>query len=265
VTGLRSGGAMSDNRCAHGSTGIVWKVARKKVVEARPARSVCTVASFTGPAAVEGRIRGGDKLVAIFRPAAADGDADGDFPKEHVNDTSPAKAAQRRRCAVRVSVVDCGLAEVRELLQGRAGDTVVLEFLRAAECCPSLAALEAADYGKPRNTFLVRLRLEPVVDYKGVERSATVGVKKIEDLYAERKLEIELDRACKAQAEIIRAKQERKALRHKAKIARQEQVCQAHAYLLQRNKRLDMPAPRATRHAGVGTCGCMLLLTQAWN
>ena len=250
MTGVRCAGAMSDNRCANGSTGIVWKVARKKLVEARPARSVCTVASFTGPAAVEGRIRGGDKLVAIFRPAAADGDADGD-----VSDTSPAKAARRRRCAVRVSVVDCGLAEVRELLKGRAGDPIVLEFLRAAECCPSDAALEAADYGKPRNTFLVRLRLEPVIDFKGVERSATVGVKPIEDLYTERKLEIELDRACKAQAEMIRAKQERKALRHKAKIARQEQVCQAHAYLLQRIKRLDMPAPRATRHAGVGACG----------
>lgn len=240
--GLEGG---SPPRCANGSSGIVWKVARKKLVDARPARSVSTVASFTGPAALEGRIRGGDKLVAIFRPAAADGNADGVVPKEH-GSASPAKAAQRLlrgarerhsgRCAVRVSVVDCGLAQVRELLQGRAGDLAVLEFLRAAECCPSDAALEAEDYGKPRNTFLVRLRLEPVIDFKGVERSATVGVKPIGDLYAERKLEIELDRACKAQAEMIRAKQERKALRHKAKVARQEQVCQAHAYLLQRIK-----------------------------
>ena len=91
---MRSAGAMSDNRCANGSTGIVWKVARKKLVDARPARSVCTVASFTGPAAVEGRIRGGDKLVAIFRPAAADGNADGVVPKEH-GSASPAKTAQR--------------------------------------------------------------------------------------------------------------------------------------------------------------------------
>jgi hypothetical protein len=148
---------MSDNRCATGTTGIVWKAARKRLVDARPARVVATVAAVTGPAAAEGRIRGGDKLVAVFRPAA-----DGDVPKEHgSSDASPAKAAQRR-CTVRVCVVDSDLARVRQLLEGRAGDSVVLEFLRAAECCPSDAALEEVHYRKPRNTFTVRLRLEPM-------------------------------------------------------------------------------------------------------
>ena len=62
------------------------------------------------------------------------------------------------------------------------------------------------------------------IDFKFVERSATVGVKPIGDLYAERKLEIDLDRAYKVQADMVRAKQERKSLRYKAKIARMEQV-----------------------------------------
>ncbi len=148
---------MSDNRFATGTTGIVWKAARKRLVDARPARVVATVAAVTGPAAAEGRVRGGDKLVAVFRPAT-----DGDAPKEHgSSDASPAKGAQRR-CALRVCVVDSDLARVRQLLEGKAGDSVVLEFLRAAECCPSDAALEEPHYRKPRNTFTVRLRLEPM-------------------------------------------------------------------------------------------------------
>ena len=71
----------------------------------------------------------------------------------------------------------------------------------------------------------ITLRVLPAsIDFKCVERSATVGVKPIGDLYAERKLEMELDRAYNAQAEMVRAKQERKSLRYKAKIARMEQV-----------------------------------------
>jgi len=62
---------MADNAKASGTTGLVWKIAMQKIVKGRPARQVCTVANFSGPAAAEacsGRIRSGDKLVAIFHP-----------------------------------------------------------------------------------------------------------------------------------------------------------------------------------------------------
>ena len=184
---------MSDFKSANGSTGLVWKMAKKRMVEGRPARQVCTVASVTGPAAAGGRSRGGDKLVAVHMPK-------------------------------RVCVVDLELARIRQLLAGKAGEPVILEFLRAAEVCPSEEALLSPSFGRPRNTFTTRLIREPIVDYKFVERSHTVGVKPIEDLYAERKLAVELDRAYEERARDAAAKNERRQKRLESKATRKEKL-----------------------------------------
>lgn len=121
-------------------------------------------------------------------------------------------------------VVDSDVAQVRKLLYGTAGEPVVLEFLHAAECCPCDAALTLANFGKPRNTFTVRLVREAVIDFKGVKRSATVRVKPIQDLHAERKLQVALDKACSAQSALVGAKKDRTKKRYAAKLHRQEQV-----------------------------------------
>jgi hypothetical protein len=175
---------------------------------------VCTVASTTGPAAKESKIRGGDKLVAIFRPA---------MPVAAV-DVSGNESPSKTTRAVRVCVVDCDVAKVRQILLGKAGEGVVLEFLRAAECCPSDEALVSATFGKPRNTFSVRIVREPIIDFKFVERSATVGVKPIEDLWAEQKLQVALDDAYKQQEKMEEAKKERKNKRVDAKAVRKIQL-----------------------------------------
>lgn len=129
--------------------------------------SVCwqaiTVASVTGPAAAEGRSRGGDKLVAIYLPRLDAANRDGG---EAAGPTSSKTAT--RVASTRVCVVDADLARVRQLLQGKSGEPVLLEFLRAAEVCPSDEALVSASYGRPRNTFTVRIVRSPIVDYKGL-------------------------------------------------------------------------------------------------
>ena len=229
---------MSDNKQACGGTGIVWKMVKKKVVENRPARHVCTVAACTGPAAVEGRIRAGDKLVAVFRPPPL---ADGGEPQALGADTgvSPSKAQR----AVRICVVDCNLLQVRQLLEGKAGESVLLEFLRAAEYCPSEDALASCTFGRPRNTFSVRLVREPLIDFSCVQRSSTVGVKPIADLYAERKLEAELDQAYKAQAAMLEKKKQRKGKRYQDKIARHDQVtCALQWTRLHHTRQFDLSA-----------------------
>ena len=217
---------MSDLQRANGAIGVVWKMGQKRLVQCQPARRVCTVASSTGPAAAEGRIRGGDKLVAIYRPqhtpAAAPSaeNCSKDAPGDRAAADTPKKATR----SLRVCVVGFEITRVRQLLEGKAGEPVVLEFLRAAECCPSEEALMSPNFGKARNTFTVRVIREPIVDFKYVERSQTVGIKPISDLFAERKLKIALQKARMEQASMLDAKKQRKAKRSEAKLARQDQL-----------------------------------------
>jgi flagellar biosynthesis GTPase FlhF len=196
-----------------GTVGIVWKMATKKLVEGRPAQRICTVASTSGPAAKEPRIRCGDKLVAFFCTPSPAASAEGS------HEESPKAGRTKRICVVEFDVV-----KVRQVLQGKAGEAIVLEFLRAGECCPSEEAMLSANFGKSRNTFSVRLVREQIIDYRGVERSATVGVKPVEDLVAERKLHDALDKAYMRQSAMIEAKNKRHEMRFQAKVARQEQL-----------------------------------------
>jgi len=190
---------------------------------------------FFWPAAAEarsGRIRSGDKLVAIFHPpmpcpaatsvAALPGSDGKEMFDILTRRAAAANTPTKANRAIRMCVVDSDVAQVRKLLYGTAGEPVVLEFLRAAECCPCDAALTLANIGKPRNTFTVRLVREAVIDFKGVERS--VGVKPIQDMHAERKLQVALDKACSAQLALVEAKKDRTKKRYAAKLHRQEQV-----------------------------------------
>ena len=202
---------MSDLAHANGSTGVVWKMAKKVLVRGRPAQAVCTIACVTGPAARDGRLRGGDKLVAVRLPQAQLAPAE-------------ASAPGKTNRAARICVVGHDVAAVRGLLAGKAGEPVELEFLRAAEWCPSEEALKDASFRKPRNTITVRLVREPIVDTSLVTRSQTVGVKPVGDLLAERKLEMAMDSAYRQKEAVLEAKKERRTQRYLAKLARKDQL-----------------------------------------
>ena len=195
-----------------------------------------TVASVTGPAAAEGRSRSGDKLVAIYLPRPDAANRDGG---EAAGQPPYSKTATRGVASARFCVVDADLARVRQLLQGKNGEPVVLEFLRAAEVCPSDEALVSASYGRPRNTFTVRIVRSPIVDYKGVERSSTVGLKRIEDHIAERRLKVEIERIERERASVLEAQQERHHLRLVAKNARKAQLVQ-HAEMVRKEREAEV-------------------------